>query len=95
MLDSVLRRSREIRLVVEDRLQNGARIVKGKANAEREQEWKQQHLLHPSSRMKLALRADVKDRDRDRRGKKNRDVDHKSADPARLRPAGGWMQKHA
>ena len=35
-LDPVLRRPREIRFVIEDRFQNGARVVQGKANAERE-----------------------------------------------------------
>jgi hypothetical protein len=81
--------------VVEDRFHDGARIVEGKANAEREQAGQEQHLLHPGPRMKLALRADIKDRDRNRRSKKNRDVDHEGADPARLRPTGGWMQEHA
>ena len=63
MLYPVLRRSREIRFVVEDRFKNGAGVVEGKTNAEREQAWKEQHLFHPSARMKLALRANVKDRD--------------------------------
>ena len=81
--------------MIENRFQNSARVVKGKTNAEREQAWQEQHLFHPGAGMKLALRADIKDRDRDRRGKENRDVDYEGADPARLRPAGGWMQKHA
>src|SRR5436305_12085586 len=36
-LDPVLRRPRKIRFVIENRFQNGARVVEGKANAEREQ----------------------------------------------------------
>ena len=54
----------------------------------KEQERKEQHLLHPGARMQLALRADIKDRDRDRGGKKNRDINQESADPTVLRPAG-------
>ena len=45
--------------------------------------------------MKLALSADVKGRHRHRSGQENRNVDQESAQPTRLRSAGGWVQKHA
>src|SRR6266853_4882852 len=61
-LDPVLRCPREIRFVIENCLDNGARVVEGKTDAKREQARKKQHLFHPSVRMKLALRANVKDR---------------------------------
>ena len=63
-LDPVLRRPRKIRFVIENRFQNGARVVEGKSNAEREQARQEQHLFHPGPGMKFALRANVKDRNR-------------------------------
>jgi hypothetical protein len=60
--DPVLRRSCEIGFVIEDRFQDRTRVVKRETDSEREQARKEQHLFHPSARMKLALRTNVKDR---------------------------------
>ena len=45
--------------------------------------------------MKFALRANVEDRDGDRSGQENRNVEQEHAQPARLRPAGRGMEKDA
>src|SRR6266704_3447813 len=52
-LDPVLRCPREIRFVIEDRFQDGACVVERQTDTEREQARKEQHLFHPSARMKL------------------------------------------
>src|SRR5919198_3080556 len=95
MIDAVFGRAGEIGLVIDQRLQNSARVVERKANAERKQTRQEQDLLEPGAGMEDALRADVEDRDRHRGGEENRQVDEDGAQPAALRTADRWMQQNA
>src|SRR5438132_14383717 len=60
--DPVLRRSCEIRFVIEERFQHRTHVVKRETDSERKQARKEQHLYNPSTRIKLAMRRKVKDR---------------------------------
>lgn len=81
--------------MVEDRFQDGARVVERKTNAERKQAREQQYFSHPCSRMQFALRANVKHRHRNGRRKKNWDVDQQRPHPPVLRSTGRRMQENA
>src|SRR5437763_15381607 len=51
--DPVLRRAREIGFVIEDRLENGARIINGESYSEREERRQKQDFFHPGARMQF------------------------------------------
>src|SRR2546421_2531962 len=93
--DAVLGRAGEIRFVIEDRLENGARIINRESYTEREQGRQKEDFFHPGARMQLPLRANVKHCDGNRRSHKNRNVEEQRADPRRLRAAGRGMEEHA
>ena len=66
MLYPVLGCAREIRFMIKDRFQNGARVVQGKADSESEQTRQQKNLFHPRARMQFALRTTIEYSNRDR-----------------------------
>jgi len=94
-LDPVLRRAREIRFVIEDRLEHRPGIIKRKTDAERRRRLLQQYLLHPGARVQLALRAYVKDGDGDGSREEDRRVEKERPHPTSFGPTGGRMEKHA
>ena len=95
VFDAIFRGALEFRLVIEDRLEHGARIVDRKSDAERDQRRQKKDFLHPGARMQFALRANIEDRDGDRSGEENRNVEQEHAQPAGLRAAGRGMQEDA
>ena len=74
-LDTIFRCAVEVGLMIEDSFEHSARIIKRETDAEREQAWQEQDFLHPGARMKFALRANIKDRHRNRSGEENRNID--------------------
>src|SRR5947207_14127587 len=59
VLDSILRCARKFRTMIEDRFQNGSRIIERKPDPEREQAGQEEYLSHPDSRVEDSLRANV------------------------------------
>src|SRR6266446_7671930 len=69
-LDAVLRCALEFRFVIENGFEHSARVIDRQTDAECKKRRQQKHFLHPGARMQFTLRANVKDRDRERRGEK-------------------------
>src|SRR5437660_9872968 len=85
--DPVFRGPGKSGLVINHGFEDSASVIERKPNPKREQAGEEQNLAHPGARMKLALRANVKDGDGDRGSKKNGNVDQDGSEPAGLRSA--------
>ncbi len=85
-LDPVLRRARELALLVKERLEHGARVVHAQADADRHQERQVLEPRLPGVGIQLPLGHDVEVADRECRRREQRDVDQQHLGPAHVVP---------
>src|SRR5205807_6188858 len=86
--------TREVGFVVDERFHYCSRVVERKTNPQRKQAWQKQNLFHPRPGMQFALGTNIKNRNRSRRRKEDRNIDKQSTEPPTLRPPGRRVQKH-
>src|SRR5690349_13763126 len=74
VFNSVLGRSREIRLVINHRLDHCSRVVERQTNSQCKQKWQKKDLFDPLSGMQFPLGADVEKANGSRCCQENRNV---------------------
>ena len=93
--DAVLGRAREIAGVIEERLEDGAGVIDGEADAEGEEQGQQEDFLHPGARIEDALGADVEDAGGEGGGDEDRDIEQDGAPHAAAEAAADGVQEDA